>query len=157
MAVPTGNTSTLCGLETNLIEQILVSKLYQCLLAEFQVCLYVVLEMKLQLSMWLPWWLSGKEPRSHGFNSWIGKIPWRRKWQPIPEFLPGEFHGQRTLAGYTPWGCKASDTIEQLTLTHQGICYSCLPRAHSSNPQLKVCSVGLLNPFLPKFLLPREI
>ena len=119
MAVPTGNTSTLCGLETNLIEQILVSKLYQCLLAEFQVCLYVVLEMKLQLSMWLPWWLSGKEPRSHGFNSWIGKIPWRRKWQPIPEFLPGESRGQRSLAGYSLQGSQESDKTKLLsTHTH---------------------------------------
>ena len=33
----------------------------------------------------------------------IGKIPWRRKWQPTPVFLPGKFHGQRSLAGYSPW------------------------------------------------------
>ena len=55
-------------------------------------------------------WLSGKEStcqcRRHRFNSWVRKIPWRRKWQPIPVFLPGEFHGQRSLAGYSPWGCK---------------------------------------------------
>ena len=41
---------------------------------------------------------------------------WRRKWQPIPVFLPGESHGQRSLAGYSPWGGKESDTTEQLTL-----------------------------------------
>ena len=35
-----------------------------------------------------------------GFNPWVGKIHWRRKWQPIPVFLPGESHGQRSLAGY---------------------------------------------------------
>ena len=39
-----------------------------------------------------------------GFDPWVGKILWRRKWQPIPGFLPGEFHGQRSLAGYSPWG-----------------------------------------------------
>ena len=39
-----------------------------------------------------------------GFNPWVGKIPWRRKWQPTPVFLPGESHGQRSLAGYSPWG-----------------------------------------------------
>ena len=50
------------------------------------------------------------------FNRWVGKISWRRKWQPTPIFLPGEFHGQRNLAGYSPWGCKESDTIERLTL-----------------------------------------
>ena len=38
-----------------------------------------------------------------------GKIPWRRKWQPTPVFLPGESHGQRSLLGYSTWGCKKSD------------------------------------------------
>ena len=37
-----------------------------------------------------------------GFNPWAGKIVWRREWQPTPVFLPGEFHGQRSLAGYSP-------------------------------------------------------
>ena len=41
-----------------------------------------------------------------GFNSWISKIPWIRKWQPTPVFLPGESHGQSSLVGYSPWGCK---------------------------------------------------
>ena len=62
----------------------------------------------------LPRWLSGKESarhcRRHGFNPRVRKIPWRRKWQPTPVFLPGEFHGQRSLAGYSPWGCKELDT-----------------------------------------------
>ena len=39
--------------------------------------------------------------RRHGFNPWVGKIPWRRKWQPTPVFLPGESHGQRSLVGYS--------------------------------------------------------
>ena len=42
---------------------------------------------------------------------------WRREWQPTPVFLPGEFHGQRRLAGYSPWGPKESDTTERLTLS----------------------------------------
>ena len=46
-----------------------------------------------------------------------GRSPGRREWQPIPVFLPGESHGQRILAGYSPWGCKESDTTEQLTHT----------------------------------------
>ena len=45
-----------------------------------------------------------------------GKIPCRREWQPTPVFLPGEFHGQRSLAGYSPRGLPESDTTEQLTL-----------------------------------------
>ena len=45
--------------------------------------------------------------RRHRFDPWIGKIPWRRKWQPTPVFLPGKSNGQRSLAGYYgPWGHK---------------------------------------------------
>ena len=49
-----------------------------------------------------------------GFDPCVGKIPWRRKWQPTAVFLPGESHGWRSLAGYSPWGRKESDTTEQL-------------------------------------------
>ena len=42
------------------------------------------------------------------------KTPWRRKWQPAPVFLPGKPHGQRSLAGYSPWGRKESNTTEHL-------------------------------------------
>ena len=49
-----------------------------------------------------------------GFDPWVRKIPWRREWLPIPVFLPREFHGQKSLVGYRPWGCKESDTTEQL-------------------------------------------
>ena len=45
-------------------------------------------------------------------DPWVGKIPWRRNWQPTPGFLPGESHGQRNLEGYSPWGCEESDTTE---------------------------------------------
>ena len=59
---------------------------------------------------------SGKEPicqcRRCWFDPWVRKILWRRKWQPTPVFLFGESHGQRSLAGYSPWGCKESDTTE---------------------------------------------
>ena len=43
---------------------------------------------------------------------WVSEIPWRRKWQPTPGLLPGESHGQRSLAGYSPWGREESDTTE---------------------------------------------
>ena len=63
-------------------------------------------------------WLSGEESacqsRSCGFDPRNGKIPWRRAWQPTPVFLPGESHGQRSLVGYSPWGCKQSDTTQWL-------------------------------------------
>ena len=44
-------------------------------------------------------------------------IPWRKEWRPTPVFLPGESHSQRSLAGYSPWGPKESDTIERLTVS----------------------------------------
>ena len=49
------------------------------------------------------------------FNPWIGKTPWRRAWQPTPVFLPRESHGQRSPAGYSPWGRKESDMTERST------------------------------------------
>ena len=56
---------------------------------------------------------SGKEStcqcRRQRFDPWVGKISQSRKWQPTPVFLPGKFHGQRGLAGYSPWGHKESD------------------------------------------------
>ena len=47
-----------------------------------------------------------------GFNPWVRKSPWRKAWQPPPVFLPGEFHGQRSLAGYNPQARKESDMTE---------------------------------------------
>ena len=52
--------------------------------------------------------------RGRGFSPWAGKIPWSRKWQPAPVCLPGKFHGQRSLAGYSPQGCKESDMTEYI-------------------------------------------
>ena len=88
----------------------------------------------LQVSEVLSWkgllrWLSGKESaclcrrcKRPGFDPWVGKISWRKKWKPTPVFLPGEVHGQRRLAGYySPWGRKESDMTERMharTHTH---------------------------------------
>ena len=61
----------------------------------------------------LPRWLSGKESacqyRRRGFSPWVGKIPWRKRWQLTPVFLPGKPPQQRSLAGYSPWGHKETD------------------------------------------------
>ena len=65
-------------------------------------------------TLWdFPGGASGKEPTCQcrrckrlGFNPWVRKIPWRRKWQPTPVFLPGESHGQRSPVGYSARGCK---------------------------------------------------
>ena len=71
------------------------------------------------LQQGLPKWQSGKESacqyrgyRRLGFDSWVRKIPWRRKWQPSLAFLPGKFHGQRSLEGYSPWHHKELNMSE---------------------------------------------
>ena len=56
--------------------------------------------------------------RRLSFDPWIREIPWRREWLPTPVFLPGEFHGQRNLMGYSPWSCKKLDMTERSTLIH---------------------------------------
>ena len=68
------------------------------------------------LSWWFKWWricMQCKRPR---FDPWVRKIAWRREGQPTAIFWPREFSGQRSLAGYTPWGCKESHTTERLIL-----------------------------------------
>ena len=80
----------------------------------------------------IPWWLRGWSIclpcRRPGFYPWVGKILWRRKWQPTPVFLPGESHGQRSLAGYSPWGRKKSDTTERVHFTSLHCHITCLLR-----------------------------
>ena len=67
---------------------------------------------------------SGKESacqwrrQRHVFDPWVGMIPWNRKWQSAPVFLPGKFSRQGILMGYSPWCCKESDTISTLPSTH---------------------------------------
>ena len=55
--------------------------------------------------------------RSPGEGNGNPLIPWRRKWQPTPVFLPGESHGRRSLVGYSPWDCKESEQLSDLTVT----------------------------------------
>ena len=58
--------------------------------------------------------------QEHGrckYSPWVGKIPWRSKWQPTTVFLPGQSHGERSLVVYSSWGCKESDMAERLS-TH---------------------------------------
>ena len=65
--------------------------------------------------MGLPWWLSSKESacqcRRHGFDPWVGKIPWSRKWQPTPVFLPGKFMDRGT------WWVTVHGVAKELNLT----------------------------------------
>ena len=59
-----------------------------------------------------------KETLRCEFNPWVRKIPWRRKGQPTPIFLPGKSYGQRSLAGYSPWGRQESDMAKVTEQIH---------------------------------------
>ena len=61
--------------------------------------------------------------RRHGFSPWVGKIPWRRKWQLTPALLLEKAHGQRSLVGYMPWGCKRveHDLVTKQQQTNDGL------------------------------------
>ena len=61
--------------------------------------------------------------QKHRFNPWVRKAPWRKKWQPTPVFLPGKSHGQRSLAGYSPWGRKESDVTEHTEVCGMSLSY----------------------------------
>ena len=63
-----------------------------------------------------PWWFSSisLQCRILGFDPWLRKIPWKRTWQPTPVFLPRKFHGQRSLAGFSPWIIKELDRTQRL-------------------------------------------
>ena len=58
--------------------------------------------------------VKGIAPNFRGGHPWVGKIPWRQKWQPTPVLVPGKSHGWRSLVGYNSWGRKESDTTERL-------------------------------------------
>ena len=78
-------------------------------------------------------------------QSLMGKIIWRREWQPTRGFLPGESHGRRGLAGYSPWGPKESDMTEQPTLL---IIQEGLPRWLSGKESACQCRRCRFNPWV---------
>ena len=65
--------------------------------------------------------LQCRRHRRCGFDPWVKKISWRRKWQPTPVSLSGKFHGWGSLAGYSPWGRKESDHDIATSLAHSFI------------------------------------
>ena len=76
---------------------------------------------------------SGKEPacqcrrcKRGGFDPWVGKIRWRRKWQPISVFVPGQFLGQSSVVGYSPWDCKEQDLSEAIQHAYMQVVSSVL-------------------------------
>ena len=111
------------------------------------------------------WWRTVCQCRRHKgckFDPWIGKIPWSRKWQPTPIFLRGKFHGERILAGYSPWGLKESAMAEH-TYTKENVRgtlvksfqLSCLSGSWLSSVQFS-CSVvsNSLRPHKPQHARP---
>ena len=106
----------------------------------FQICNTVL------ATVGFPGGTSGKEPtcqcRKHkrlGFDPRVGKIPWSRKWWPTPVFLPGKFHGQRSLADYSPWGPKESDIIE-----HTCMCVHACVHTHTHTDTLTLLTVVIM-------------
>ena len=75
------------------------------------------------------------------FESWVRKILCRKEWQPTPVFLPGEFHGQRSLVGYSLWGCKELDMTKQ----------ACKDKANTKK-QKKNLNIALAKIFIQVFL-----
>ena len=79
-----------------------------------------------------------------GFNPWVGKIPWRRAWQPTPGFLPGEFYGQRSLAATVHRLGKSQTQLKQLS-RHTHILYiHVLYMSHASKVMLKILQARIL-------------
>ena len=76
------------------------------------------------------------------FDPWVGKIPWRRKWQPTPVLLPGEYHGGRSLVGFSPWGHKESDTTERLQFHFLLSCMEKEMATHSSVLAWRIPGMG---------------
>ena len=113
----------------------------------------------------LLWWLSGwriclqyRRHRRWRFDPWAGKIPWRRKWQPSPVFLLEKSHGQRSLAGCSPWDYKELNVTE-VTHTHththmhththaQHVCKVCVVFSYFHSILLHAYSIFLSNPVL---------
>ena len=102
------------------------------------------------------WTYKNHYPKRHGLDPWVRKIPGRRKWQPTPVFLPGKCHGQRSLAGYSPWGHRVGHDCDRAhpkssyatTKDSAGLSKNKIPRAETEtqrsqinkrNKYLKIC------------------
>ena len=111
----------------------------------------LLLSNKQEQIIGLPRWTSGEESTCQcmrckrlRLDLWVGKIPWRRKWQPTPLFLSGKSGGQRSLAGYSPWGHRELGMTEH-THTHTQIIDIC---NHMDVHQKHLAERS--QPFLPK-------
>ena len=84
------------------------------------------------------------------FNPWVGKIPWRRKRQPTPVFLPGKSHAQRSLVGYSPQGHKSQTLLHH----HQQLPFTCPTGREAAQGNFHKCMKLAMNTFTPHF--PQE-
>ena len=105
-----------CLLVSSLIHRLFRNVLFGSLI--FRIFLIFFCFWFLFTSIGLPWWLRCAQCGRLRFSLWFGKIPWRREWQPTTAFLPGEFHEQESLEGYSPWSRKELDMTEWLTPSH---------------------------------------
>ena len=93
-------------------------------------------------------WSRGSPGERHGnllqYSCLVRRVPWRRAWQPTPVFLPGDSHGQRSLAGYSPGGHEESDTTEATkhTSTTSGKCSGCRGQQSHSPTALYQLQIG---------------
>ena len=87
-----------------------------CVCVCAHVCVCVLVYRAYRVSLVAQTVKNPPECRRPEFDTWVGKIPWRRAWQPAPVFLPGESHELRSLAGCSPWGCSELNMTEQLAL-----------------------------------------
>ena len=133
---------------------------------KYGIWLFVTTLMRLSKHVWgFPRWLSGKEASCHcrkhvrsRFDPWVQKIPWRRKWQPTL-YLPGKFHGQRVLMGYSQRGHERLDTTEWLKQKQKCFMFlqtnrevsKFMPTVRSALPQLNLSNSRKLQ--TPLFLL----
>ena len=93
------------------------------------------------------------DARDTGFDPWVGKIPWRRKWHPTPVFLHGKSPGQRRLAGYSPWGCKGTQVSTWLLFAFLELALiAAAPPFHRAFPQEILQNPQPPSPFTPSVL-----
>jgi len=99
------------SIESMMLSNHIVLCLFLCLLPSVFPSIKVFSDSALHIRWPKYWSFSFSNSPS---NAYSGKIPWRRKWQPTPVFLPGKSHEQRSLAGYSPWSHKELDTTQRL-------------------------------------------
>ena len=115
----------------------------------------------------LPRWLSDKEldcqcsrHKRHGFDPWVGKIPWRRKWQLTPVFLPGESHGQRILADCSPWGHRVGHGSTHTHIVYRvfvlSVLYIAVSIGQSQPPSVFFSILGLHIDTVKQLFWPRH-